>query len=309
MSFLTLYPRRFLRFCRHLTPTVLATVLRRSAQHRLLGLSAEIAYNAIFALFPAILAIMTAIGLLSLPETHLRTIINQTSLVIPDAAFTLIRGFLRTLRLSQNQGLFSLSFLASLWVSANVLGSVMAALDQIHQIPRKRRRPFWRAKFYAIGLSGCAFILLTIALSIIALSNFTIRQVAHHSGPMAPPLFQLWYQLSLPIALSIITLALAFIYRYGPSRRPPHIPILPGAMIAALLWVILSGLLRLYVSHFGHYNQAYGAIGAVIILLLWLYLSALTLLLGCQLNVIVGAAILQSDQRRLHTDRPDSFEP
>jgi membrane protein len=61
--------------------------------------------------------------------------------------------------------------------------------------------------------------------------------------------------------------------------------------VAALLWVLLSGMLRLYVAHFGNYNQAYGAIGAVIILLLWLYLSGLTMLLGCQLNIVVGNAM------------------
>jgi membrane protein len=282
---------RFLRFFRHLKPRVFTELIRRSAQHRLLGFSAEIAYNAIFALFPAILTIISAIGLLALPESHYRSITNQLSIVVPDAAMGLIRAFLQTLRSSQNQGLFSISFLASLWVSSNVLGSSMAAIDQIHEIPYPHRRPFWLAKLIAIGLSFGTFLLLTIALIIVTIGNFAVRQVADHSGPLAHPLFQVWHRLSFPIGLGIVAFTLGFIYRYGSSQPQTGRPIMPGALLAAILWALLSGLLRIYVAHFGNYNQAYGAIGAVIILLLWLYLSALTMLLGCQLNVIVGEAM------------------
>jgi membrane protein len=186
---------RFLRFFRHLKPRVFTELIRRSAQHRLLGFSAEIAYNAIFALFPAILTIISAIGLLALPESHYRSITNQLSIVVPDAAMGLIRAFLQTLRSSQNQGLFSISFLASLWVSSNVLGSSMAAIDQIHEIPYPHRRPFWLAKLIAIGLSFGTFLLLTIALIIVTIGNFAVRQVADHSGPFYPRIYlPLWQQ-------------------------------------------------------------------------------------------------------------------
>jgi membrane protein len=93
--------------------------------------------------------------------------------------------------------------------------------------------------------------------------------------------------------LSIVATAFAFIYRFGPSRWSHGTPIMPGALLAAISWAILSGLFRLYVSNFGNYNRAYGAVGAVIILLLWLYMSSLVLLLGDQLNVTVGEAMQQ----------------
>ncbi len=293
----------FLRYFGYLNPQVFALVIRRSVQHRLFGLSAEIAYNAIFALFPAILTIISTIGLLALPESNFSALTNQLSFVVPDAAMTLIRGFLRTLRSDRSEELVSLSLLASLWVSSNVLGTAMAALDQIHEIPRRYRRSFWKARLMAIGLSFGSFLLLTIALVMIAIGDVAIRQVAQHSGSMANPLFQLWQWLSLPIALGIVAFTFGLIYRYGPSHRTKGSPIMPGAVIAALLWVLLSGMLRLYVTHFGNYNQVYGAIGAVIILLLWLYLSGLTMLLGCQFNVVVGQAMHPSrrrTRRRLH---------
>jgi membrane protein len=283
--------RRFLRFFRHINARVLWEVLRRSGRHRLLGLSAEIAYNAIFALFPALLSIISAIGLLALPESHFRPMLARIDEVMPDDAMALIQAFVQTLRTSKSEGVFSLSFGASIWVSSNVLGSSMAALDRIHEIPSAQVRPFWQAKLVAIGLSFGTFVLMLIASMVVVVSDVMVRKVAHRSGGMAHWLFQLWHLLSLPIALGIIAMALGFIYRYGTSIRDQGTPIMPGAVVASILWAILSGLLRLYVTHFGNYNQAYGAIGAVIILLLWLYLSAFSMLLGSQLNVVVGEAI------------------
>jgi membrane protein len=279
---------RFLRFFRHINARVLWEVLCRSGRHRLLGLSAEIAYNAIFALFPALLAVISAIGLLALPESNFRPLITRIGEVVPDEAMGLIQAFLQTLRTSQNQGLFSLSFGAAIWVSSNVLGSSMAALDKIHEIPPAQIRPFWQAKLVAIGLSLGTFFLLLIALMVVVVSDVMVRKVAYRSGTMADILFQFWHLLSLPIALSIVAATLGLIYRYGTSDRRKGTPIMPGAVLASILWTILSGLLRLYIAYFGNYNQAYGAIGAVIILLLWLYLSAFSMLLGSQLNVVVG---------------------
>ena len=289
---------RFFRFFKYLNIKVLSEVIRRSGQHRLSGLSAEIAYSAIFALFPAILTVVSAIGLLDAPEAHFRPFIRQISGVVPDEALALIQSFIQTLRTSKDQGLFSLSFVASIWVSSNVLGATMAALDQIHQVPQKRIRFFWKAKLISLGLSLGTFLLLVSALMILLLSDIAVLRVAHRSGDLAHSLIRFWHLLSLPISLGIVALALGFIYRYGVSDRRKGTPIMPGAILAALLWAVLSGLLRMYVAHFGNYNQAYGAIGAVIILLLWLYLSAFAMLLGSQLNVVVGDAMRHKSTQR-----------
>ncbi len=282
---------RFFRFFKYLNVEVLSNVIRRSGEHRLSGLSAEIAYSAIFALFPAILTVVSAIGLLDLPESYVRAFVHRTSAVVPDEALALIQSFIQTLRTSKNQGLFSLSFIASIWTASSVLGAAMAALDQIHPASQKRVRPFWKAKLVSLSLSLGTFLLLVSALMLLIISDITVRSLAYQSGSLAHSLIHLWHLLSLPIALGIVALALGFIYRYGVTDWRRGTPIMPGAILATLLWAILSGLLRLYVAHFGNYNQAYGAIGAVIILLLWLYLSAFAMLLGGELNMVVGQAM------------------
>jgi membrane protein len=289
-------PQRQMLFLRQINLAVLVETMRRIGEHRLLGLSAEIAYYAIFALFPAILAILTAIGLLNLPASEFHRFIRQLDGIIPNEAMTLIQGFLKQLRNGQSQGLFSLSFLASIWVSSNVMGAVMAAIDQIQRIPRPQQRSFWRAKVVAIGLSLGTFLLLITALTFVFISSLSVKVVAQHSGMVTHNSVSLgiWPWLSLPTALAIVTLTLSFIYRYGSSTWRSMTPILPGAVLATMLWAFLSGVLRLYIAHFANYNQAYGAIGAVIILLLWLYLSAFSMLLGSQLNAVIGEALVEN---------------
>ena len=96
------------------------------------------------------------------------------------------------------------------------------------------------------------------------------------------------------IALGIVSVAFAFVYRYGPSRHQADIPIFSGAVFAAVLWALFSALFRFYVVHLSNFTWAYGTIGTFIMLLLWLDLSSLAMLLGAQLNVTVGKAMKQS---------------
>ena len=107
-------------------------------------------------------------------------------------------------------------------------------------------------------------------------------------------LVYLWHILGFPIALGLVTVAFTLIYRHGASVRIKNTPVFPGAILAAISWAIVSLLFRLYVLHIGIYNKIYGAVGTVVILMLWLYLSSLVMLIGEQVNVILGEAIAQN---------------
>ena len=138
-----------------------------------------------------------------------------------------------------------------------------------------------------------------VASFLVFISDWILKLVVSESGLSV--LRVVWQLLSWPLALGIVSAAFAFVYRYGPSRWSPGTPILPGAVVAAVSWAIMSGLFRLYVANFGNYNRAYGAIGAVIVLMLWLYMSALVLLVGNELNVTVGEAMRTPAQSNLRT--------
>ena len=273
-------------FIRSLQFQRIAIVIRRGMNNRIAGLSAEIAYNAIFSLFPAILTLLTAIGTLNLPQGQFREIIQNFNGVIPEEAMTLVRIVIDELRGTSNQGLFSLSFVLAIWISSSVMSSIMSALDQIHRIPKRRYRPFWQAKLVAIALSLGTLVLLLGAIVTVFVGDLSVQLVAGQSDLLAPTILRIWQLLSRPLSLAIVMATLCFIYRYGPSRK--NAPILPGALVATGLWAIVSGGFRFYVINFGNYNQVYGAVGAVMILLLWLYVSAFAMLIGAQVNNVLA---------------------
>lgn len=280
----------------------IAIVIRRGMNNRIAGLSAEIAYNAIFSLFPAILTLLTAIGTLNLPQDQFREIIQNFNGVVPEEAITLVRIVIDELRGTSNQGLFSLSFVVAIWISSSVMTSIMGALDQIHRIPKRCYRPFLQAKLVAIALSLGTLVLLLGAIVTVFVGDLSVQLVAGGSGLFAPTILWIWQLLSRPLSLAIVMATLGFIYRYGPSRK--NTPILPGVLVATGVWAIVSGGFRFYVSNFGNYNQVYGAVGAVVILLLWLYLSAFAMLIGAQVNnVLADSRKSIVENNRLISDR------
>jgi membrane protein len=282
---------RFFRFFRHLNGATLKKTFQRAGEQRLPGLAAEMTYNAMLSLFPSILALFTAIGLFKSLRATFQGLALQVSQIAPHEALFLIQGFVKTLSQSSNQSLFSLSFIVALWTASGALSAAMTALDEIHQVPSTQRRPFWQAKLVSLGLTIGTILLLISASFLVLISDLIVKLVASQSGNFQSGLLRIWQLFTWPTALAIVASAFAFIYRYGPSRWTKGTPILPGAMVAAISWAIISGLFRLYVSNFGNYNAAYGAVGTVIVLMLWLNLSSLVMLFGDQLNVTVGEAM------------------
>jgi len=321
---------QFVRFLGHLDWPTVKEVGTRVGEQRLPGLSAEMAYNATLALFPGLLAIIAAIGLFeSLRETlfQLGGILTQ---IVPNEVRLVIQSAVNEIVITRNIEIFSFSFIGSLWIFSGVLSSAMAALDRIHRVPRGKLRPFWKAKLVSLGLTIGTVVLLMIASALVLVSDFVVDLIARQSClletiPNCPleqmadcffqepvdncvlksQLLETWNQLRWPITLGIVSLAFAFIYRYGPSQARRKIPILPGAVLAALMWAGISNVFRIYVLHFGNYNKTYGTIGTFIILLLWLYLSSLVVLIGAQLNVTVGEKI----EGELYKRKKDIYLP
>ncbi|MDZ8259821.1 YihY/virulence factor BrkB family protein [Nostoc sp. ChiQUE01b] len=280
---------RFFRFFRHLNWRTIKKTFSRTIERRLLGLASEIAFNAMLSLFPAILALITAIGLLaeSLQATF-NKLANQLSQVLPEQALDLIRDFATTeITNSKNSSLFSLSFVLAIWTASGAVSTAMTALDQIHQIPPENIRPFWKAKLVSLGLTVGTMLLLVLASFLVFTSDWLLGMVVRENSSLIF-LLHLWQLLRWPLALSIVAVAFGFVYRYGPSQWNSGTPMMPGAILAAVFWAMLSALFRLYVANFGNYNKVYGAVGAVIVLMLWLSMSAAVLLIGDQLNVTVG---------------------
>ena len=189
------------------------------------------------------------------------------------------------------------SLLSTVWqilsgpVILAIVATALALIYQFSRLPADPQRPLKKARSISLVIFIAIILLSVIDYFLAFINDLEIQQT------MASLLSTIWQLLSWPVALAIVATAFACIYRFGPSIWIRGTPILPGAILAAIFWAIVSALFRLYVSNFGNYNKVYGAVGAVIVLMLWLYISSLVMLLGYQLNVTVGEAMQKNQQR------------
>ncbi len=302
-----------IRFAHHLIKT--------SVRYRLPGLASEMAYNWMLALFPLILTLLTAVGLLAAiglfesPQFMYQRIMDWIRQFAPEGPLTLVDAYVQAISYGQNGGLFSLSFVGTVWTASNALNAAMIALDISHKIPSERRRSFWQRRLLAILLTISILALSSLAIVLIFLGGNLLQSVALEAGAIGlsrveSGLLGLWRGIIWLTSLGMIALACAAVYQSGPSLRRPEIPILPGAIGASLIWLVSTMGLRVFMLHFGSYNRAYGTVGAMIVLLLWLWLSSLALLLGDQVNLLLlDSRIRSSHQKLAHTLRKGSNRP
>ena len=292
-----LSPVEFVRFLRLFILLVIRRVIRTTFRQRLPSLASEMAYNWMLGLFPAILTFLTAIGLFSPLKKTFANLAGQLTEVAPGGVPELIYGFEKVVTDNQSRGLFSVSFLFAIWASAGAMSAAMRALDQMHQIPLKRRRPFWKARLVSITLTLGTIALLITASTLVFISDWIVQQlVAHSQGDIGYWVSEARGRVRWPLALGFMSSAFAFIYRFGPSQWTIGKPLLPGALLAALSWALVSGLFRLYVTHFG--NFVYSAVATVIVLLLWLWITSLVMLIGDLLNLTAGRAMEERRQQK-----------
>jgi len=287
---------------RYLDWTTCIGVTRAVNHQRLPGLAAEIAYNAMLSLFPAILSLLTAVGTFDLSGGTLYDFARRFTPLVPVAVVDVIRAFVQ---LEHPQGrVLQISFAVALWMSSSAIASSMVALDRIQNTPPRLRRSFWHRRAMAMVLTLGTIVLYISSAFLVFFANGLITLLAQHAGFVKTILLGLWWWLNWPIALTLVTLAFACLYRFGPSRPDRHQPIFLGAFLGAWVWLGLSFLFRHYLWNFSNYAQIYGALATAVILMLWLNLCALVMLIGYQLNVTVGQRMDPQGQPNPTTPKP-----
>lgn len=285
---------RFFRFFKYLNFAIAQEVLKRTFSQRLPGLAAEMTYHIMLSLFPAIMAFLAAIALFEPLQNTFQTLSTRVNKVVPDEVAFLIGGFIDEILRAQSQSLFSLSFFFWIWSASAGMSAGMYALDKMRRLSQEEMRPFWKARLVSILLTIATMFFLISALALVFVTDFLVNIAASQIYWAQFDVLRFWQRLSLPVALGIAALTIAFIYRFGPSRWIVGTPILPGAILATLAWAILSQGFKIYVSSYGNFNRVYGTVGGFIVLQLWIYLSCLVLLIGNELNITVGEAIQRS---------------
>lgn len=255
------------------------------SDNRLTGYSAQLAYYFFLSLFPSLLFLTTLLAFLPI---HHRTqmVLGILARALPAQALTLVKGTFEGILHHHQGGLLSFSVLFALYSASNAVTAVTSGLNQTYSVSEER--PYWRVLLMSVLLALGLALVLTAGFTIFFFGPLAAKLVARHFGMQLLPVTLAIIR--WPIVVLAIVLATAMIYYFAPNVRQSWRWLTPGSVFAVIGWIGTSLLFAFYVNHFGSYNKTYGSIGAVIVLLTWMYLGGLVLLVGGQINAVLKAS-------------------
>ena len=259
---------------------ILFRVKDEISEDQLSIVAAGVAFYAMLALFPALIALVSIYGLVSDPVAVEQQVSSFYS-VLPGDVARIVGSQLDGIVSSTSAGLslsFAISVAVALWTASSGMLALITGVNIAYD--EKDTRSYVRQRLLAIGFMFGAIVVVTVLVAGIVAVPIVVRAVGLGGGTLALVNYGRWPLLGL-----VFFGALSALYRYGPDRRNPQWRwVTWGAAAATGLWLLGSLGFSFYVSQFGKFNETYGTLGAVIVLLLWLYLSAFIVLLGAELN-------------------------
>ena len=259
---------------------ILLRVYQNIGKDRVLVIAAGVTFYCLLALFPAVAALVAIYGLFADPAS-LTSYLQSMAGVLPDGAIDVIRDQMSRIA-SHGASTLSLTFLAglavSLWSANAGVKSMFDALNLVYN--EEEKRGLIKLNLISLAFTAAAILFLILAVAALVVLPVALNYVG--LGGVTKWLADLgrW-----PVLLVVVAVALAALYRFGPSRREPKWRWLSyGSAFAAVVWIAMSVLFSWYATNFGSYNATYGSLGAVIGFMVWMWLSTIVILIGAEIN-------------------------
>lgn len=245
--------------------------------------AAALGFYLTLAIFPAIIAMMNVIPYLPIARVD-EAIMDLLGQALPDEASVLVAGVVDQVLSEQRGGLLSFSLLATLWAASTGMYAIMQHLNIAYDV--KERRSFIRARATALVLSLLFGALVLGAFSLIVLGGIVQDWIGNQFG-FTSALLAFFVVFRWVIIVLALLLAFAIVYHYAPNVERSFKLVTPGSIFAVAMLIFTSLVFSFYTKNFADYNAAYGSIGAVIILMLWLYMAGLVTLVGSEINALL----------------------
>ncbi len=260
----------------HLAMVIFNEVMRT----RVLTIGAAVAFFFLLSLVP-LLAVFSAL-LSALPVPHLwDQLLGLIAMLVPPAAMVFVRSIIASVITPHPARILSIGILTYLWSAAGAFSALIEALNIAYDV--QDARSWWRDRVQALLLTfTCGGLSIVGLLTLLA--GPPVVHFVSYAIPIPYVFAIVWPPLRLAILFTTFVMIVMLLYFLGPNRKVPFKSLLPGSAVAVVFWVLGSTILSEYVSHFSDYNAAYGSLGAIIILMLWLYLTSVVLLVGAELN-------------------------
>ena len=251
-----------------------------------LGLAAQLAYYFFLALFPAILFILALASFFPLMN-FIDEVVRSLQPIAPSEVLMFLQEQLKRLSEADSGGILTVGILGAIWSSSAAVVAIIGSLNRAYDI--EEGRPWWRVRLTAVGLTLALAVLILVSLSLIVVGPTVAEYLASSLG-FGPVFEWSWKILQWPLAFFLVTTAVGLVYYFAPDAEQDWVWITPGAVVATVLWIVTSLVFKFYLANFANYEVTYGAVGGVIVLLLWFYLSGLAILVGAELNAEIEHA-------------------
>jgi len=254
---------------------------RETVEDNILGIAAQVAYNFFFSLFPLILFFAPMLSLIGDKRQIVTDLLSRLSQVVPAEGFALLSKVITDIVFAENApGLISLGALLAAWSGSNIFTTYMDALDTAYDV--KDERPWWKKRLLALGVLVGWAVIITIVTATLLAGNQIVDFLQNRVG-MGSAAVTAWSVLQVPLAVGLLVALFFLMYWVLPFVKQDKKQILVGSVVSALLFGVATFIFRLYVQHFPP-NKTYGTIGAVMVLLTWMYVISVVILVGGELN-------------------------
>lgn len=261
-------------------------IYQKAFENDVFNVSAQVAFYFSFALFPLLLFLVSLFGLIIGSADELRgELFFYLRQIMPFSAFELVRDTIKEVTESSSRSKLTFGILIAFWSAAAGFDSIRNGLNSVYNL--KESRAWWKTKLQSLLFTLVLSLLIIIALAIVFYGWKLISLAFTSIGLPIPSRFFLII-IQWVVVLLLLLIVFGTIYNFAPSYDSIKlIWITPGSIISVILWLLLSSAFRIYLQYFNTYDRTYGSLGAVIILLLWLYLTALVILIGGVINSVL----------------------
>jgi membrane protein len=244
--------------------------------------AAALTYYAILSIFPALIVLVSILGLAG--DSATQALLDNIQALGPGPAQDIVSGAIREISGSQGAAgvAFILGLVAALWSASGYVGAFSRASNVIYEV--EEGRPFWKLRPFQIALTLVLLLLVSFSAIAVVLSGPLADKMGSVLG-VAGTAVAVWDLVKWPVIVLVVLTMVAILYYAAPNVRHPGFRwITPGGVLAVVLWIAASVGFAFYVANFGSYNKTYGSLAGVIIFLIWLWISNVAILLGAELN-------------------------
>jgi len=258
--------------------------VREFREDNLTDWAAALTYYALLSLFPALIAMVSLLGLFGDPKSTTSSLTEIITSIGPDSAAQTFSGPIESITSNRGAAGFTLvaGLAVALWSASNYIGAFMRASNVIYETPEGR--PFWKLRPLQLGVTLAMVVLLALLALGLVFTGPIVDAVAEPIG-LGDAAVTVWNVAKWPVMVAIFVFMVDLLYYASPNAKLRGFRwVTPGSLVALVVWALASAAFAFYVANFGSYDKTYGTLGGLVVLLVWFWITNLAILLGHQLN-------------------------